>query len=471
MVMQSDPASSRQALKSSPTDLGRAKRARTKHACDECRRSQKKCDGDKPLCRRCYLNGTHCTYTPHKSRNQCLCTGQGEEIQGDSFVPDVFVFADQSQSSFHTWSATGSPNQSPTVSDSLLQTPPPTNLSQDDRFGTVQNAVLQLPEIPYESEIVLSTETIHCGRNIYNHRSYSLPSFLSASSISTSPPATEYSSHAASGSLSGNLAKEGVTPAEAKFVPPGYSSGLDSERNLGAAYLSSHCDITHQIQELSQRSVESGTLLDVSAAHHGQQAPQMHLSQRRDSVLTPDRTSVGLPNGQVYSMPQYTTGQTFVNSLDSTSSSSSSSSSMNCSSGVGDAAGAYSQWLAQVHASGVFCSSSDIRNVPSLGPTSQSTCLGGGTRTDYSFFDVMGQSTELYSGLTRARTSDLLGSPASNVTRQHRGMMLQNLPSPHFSHNQWVNGPVSPPLSGSYPGSADPSPSACSTNSFPGWSQ
>ncbi|KAL5504477.1 hypothetical protein ACEPAH_7138 [Sanghuangporus vaninii] len=463
--MQSNPASSRQALKSSPTDPGRAKRARTKHACDECRRSQKKCDGDKPLCRRCYLNGTHCTYTPHKGRNQCLCTDQGEETRGDSSVPDAFVFADQSQSSFHTWSATVSPSQSPAVSDSLLQTPPLTNLSQDDRFGMVQNAVLQLPEIPYESEIVLSSETIYCGRNIYNHRSYSLPSFLSASSISTSPQATEYSSHAGSGSLPGNLAKECVAPAEAKFVPPGYSSVL--ERNWDAAYLSSHCDITLQTQESSQRSAESGTLLDVSAAHHGQQVPRMHLSQRRDSVRTPDRTSVGLPNGQIYSIPQYTTGQTSANSLDSISS----SSSMNYSSDVGDAAGAYSQWLAQVHTSGVFCSSSDIRNVPSLDPTSQSTCLGGGTKTNYSFFDVMGQPTQLYSSLTRARPSDLLGSPTSNVTRQHCGMMLQNLPSPHFSHNQWVNGPVSSPLSGSYPGSADQSPSACSTNSFSGWSQ
>ncbi|KAL5483015.1 hypothetical protein ACEPAI_8244 [Sanghuangporus weigelae] len=466
MVMQSSPASSRQALKSSPTDPGRVKRARTKHACDECRRSQKKCDGDKPLCRRCYLNGTHCTYTPHKSRNQCLCTGQGEEIRGDSSVPDVFVFADHSQSSFHTWSAADSPNQSPGVSDSLPQTPPPTNLSQDDRFGTVQNAVLQLPEIPYESEIVLSSETIHCGRNIYNHRSYSLPSFLSASSISTSPQATEYSSHAASGSLPGKLAKEGVTLAEAKLVLPGYSSALDSERNFGAAYLSSHCDITLHTQEVSQRGVGSRKLFDVSAAHHGQQVPEMHLSQRQDSVHTPDTTSVGLPNDQIYGMPQYTTGQTSSNSLGTAS-----SSSMSYSSNVGDTVNAYSQWLAQAHASGVFCSSPDIRNVPSLDATSQNTCLAGGTRTDYSFFDVMGYPTELYSGLTRARPSDLLGSSASNVTRQHRGMMLQNLPSPHFSHNHWVNGPVSPPLSGSYPGSADPSPSACSTNSFPAWSQ
>ena len=53
------------------------------------------CDGDKPLCRRCYLNGTHCTYTPHKSRNQCPCAGQGEETRGESSVPDVFVFADR----------------------------------------------------------------------------------------------------------------------------------------------------------------------------------------------------------------------------------------------------------------------------------------------------------------------------------------------------------------------------------------
>ncbi|KAL5512476.1 hypothetical protein ACEPAG_3129 [Sanghuangporus baumii] len=464
MVMQAGLASSRQTLKSSSTDPGRGKRARTKHACDECRRSQKKCDGDKPLCRRCYLNGTYCTYTPHKSRNQCLCTGQGEEIRRDSSVPDVFVFADHSQSSFHTWSAADSPNQSPGVSDSLLQTPPPTSLSQDDRFGTAQNAVLQLPEIPYESEIVLSSETIHCGRNIYNHRSYSLPSFLSASSISTSPQATEYSSHAASGSLPDKLAKEGATLAEAKLVHPGYSSALDSEGNFGAAYLSSHCDITLHTQEVSQRSVGSGTLLDVSAAHHGQQVPEMHLNQRQGSVHTPDRTIVGLPNDQIYGMPQYTTGQTSSNLLGNES-----SSSMSYSSSVGDTASAYSQWLSQVHASDVLCSSSDTQGVPSLSTISQSTCLAVGTRTDCSFFDVMGYPTELYPGLTRARPSDLLGSPASNVPRQHRGMMLQNLPSAHFSRNQWVNGPVSPPLNCSYPCSADPSPSPCSTNSFPDW--
>lgn len=367
----------------------------------------------------------------------------------------------ESQSSFHTWSATSSPDQSPDASESALHTPPPTNLSQDDRFGTAQNAVLQLPETPYESEISPSPEMIHCGRNIYNHRSYSLPSFLSANSVPTSPQAPEYSSHNVPTSLSGNLVDEFSALAEAKLVPPGYFSAPAPERKISAAYLSSHCDITLHDQELSQRSVESGTFFDVST-HHGHQVPEMHLSQRQVSVHTADKSSVPLFGDHSYDVRQYMEGKYSTNSSPLSASDSS---------GAGHAVDAYSAWLAQIHANGAFSPSSDSRTDTSLNASIQNIYSASTHRSDYSSFEMMSQDAEPYAGISRARPSNTLGCNSPSVTRQYPGMMLQNLPAPRFSHNQWVNGPAPPPPNGSYPSSANPSPSACSTCSFPEWAQ
>lgn len=110
--LSSPSVSSRQST--SAADSVRAKKARTKHACDECRRSQKKvqqcykyrrkrerfmnlsfssqCDGEQ-VCYRCRSNGTQCVYTPHKSRNSCACVDQNESHL-NSFVPDVHISAD-----------------------------------------------------------------------------------------------------------------------------------------------------------------------------------------------------------------------------------------------------------------------------------------------------------------------------------------------------------------------------------------
>ncbi|TDL16940.1 hypothetical protein BD410DRAFT_844027 [Rickenella mellea] len=95
MAAQRTSPSSRPSTKSPPNSPARKlKRPRTKHACDECRRSQKKCDGERPVCHRCSLNGTKCTYTPHKSRGQCECAGHkgAEGPQHDGPVADVYIF-------------------------------------------------------------------------------------------------------------------------------------------------------------------------------------------------------------------------------------------------------------------------------------------------------------------------------------------------------------------------------------------
>ncbi|KAE8548937.1 hypothetical protein EYB25_009320 [Talaromyces marneffei] len=41
-------------------------RARTKHACEACRRRRIKCDGARPVCQGCHVAGTQCVYADHK---------------------------------------------------------------------------------------------------------------------------------------------------------------------------------------------------------------------------------------------------------------------------------------------------------------------------------------------------------------------------------------------------------------------
>lgn len=41
-------------------------RARTKHACEACRRRRIKCDGARPVCQGCSAAGTQCSYADHK---------------------------------------------------------------------------------------------------------------------------------------------------------------------------------------------------------------------------------------------------------------------------------------------------------------------------------------------------------------------------------------------------------------------
>lgn len=187
--MTTQPISSASAARS--TDSGKTqKRARTKHACDECRRSQKKCDGERPLCRRCYLNGTQCTYTPHKSRSQCSsCVGQGDETHNAIPVADVFIFSESNSSSFLTWSANSSPEHSPIVSVSGPGTPLTMNHEIQSR-ASFQN--LRTNELPVHSNV--SGRLSHRTHPVYSHRSNSLPDFTSAGSSSSSPIMEEYPS-------------------------------------------------------------------------------------------------------------------------------------------------------------------------------------------------------------------------------------------------------------------------------------
>lgn len=45
---------------------GPVNRARTKHACEACRRRRIKCDGLRPVCQGCAIAGTDCLYADHK---------------------------------------------------------------------------------------------------------------------------------------------------------------------------------------------------------------------------------------------------------------------------------------------------------------------------------------------------------------------------------------------------------------------
>lgn len=38
------------------------------------------------------MNGTQCSFTPHKARNECACIGQEERKDRHEDVPEVFVF-------------------------------------------------------------------------------------------------------------------------------------------------------------------------------------------------------------------------------------------------------------------------------------------------------------------------------------------------------------------------------------------
>ncbi|KAI5115955.1 hypothetical protein M0805_004480 [Coniferiporia weirii] len=184
----------RQASSTSSADTGKSKRARTKHACDECRRSQKKCDGDKPLCRRCYLNGTQCTYTPHKSRSQCACTGQGDEVHRDALVPDVFIFPDTSLSSFHTWSTTSSPNQSPSTSGSGLDTPSPTYLTHEESLGAAQSTDYLSGATVNQAQLENLPPPLQRGSHLYNQRSRSVPNVSRIDSVPPPYRTTSFSS-------------------------------------------------------------------------------------------------------------------------------------------------------------------------------------------------------------------------------------------------------------------------------------
>ena len=215
---------------------GKAKRPRTKHACDECRRSQKKvrahrsasrvffalfanpssngqCDGEKPLCRRCYINGTQCTYTPHKNRSSCVCTGP-DDVRADGPIPDVFIFPSgmyqsclkclykrrclkfdtASPTSFYTWSSSNSPNQSPSTSGSEI--PSPTYLTMDDKVKAESLAAGHGDQQTSQPHLHLGdqaqTQILSTGfspRSIYTHsrRSCSAPNVSTGATLSSSP--------------------------------------------------------------------------------------------------------------------------------------------------------------------------------------------------------------------------------------------------------------------------------------------
>lgn len=97
-----------------------------------------------------------------------------------------------SSSSFLTWSAHSSPEQSPVVSISGPGTPPSSTLGQEILpRAPFQN--LRTNEIPVHSNI--SSRLSHRAHPVYSHRSNSLPEITSAGSSSSSPTMEEYSNN------------------------------------------------------------------------------------------------------------------------------------------------------------------------------------------------------------------------------------------------------------------------------------
>jgi len=119
---------------------GHPRRARTKHACDECRRSQKRCDGQKPFCGRCEAGGTSCSYTPHKARNQCASGLTDQGAKDGHYEPQVFedIYLTQESDSESldyeaSQSSVSSREQSPVEGE--IFTPSPTAGSHDEKTG------------------------------------------------------------------------------------------------------------------------------------------------------------------------------------------------------------------------------------------------------------------------------------------------------------------------------------------------
>ncbi|THH09077.1 hypothetical protein EW145_g2264 [Phellinidium pouzarii] len=181
MAAQSVSSTSRvhQSSSASSADPGKLKRARTKHACDECRRSQKK-------------SIDACTYTPHKSRSQCACTGQNDDARRDALVPDVFIFPDTSLSSFHTWSAASSPDQSPTTSGSGLDTPSTTYLTHSERHEAARSVIFQSSTTASQTGQLENLPPR--GSQLYSQRSRSVPNVSRINNASSPYRTTSFSS-------------------------------------------------------------------------------------------------------------------------------------------------------------------------------------------------------------------------------------------------------------------------------------
>ncbi|KLO16222.1 hypothetical protein SCHPADRAFT_938120 [Schizopora paradoxa] len=193
MAAQNSTSLSSAYARSHASRTDKPKRARTKHACDECRRSQKRCDGQKPLCARCKANGTTCSYTPHKARNQCVCTGP-DVREGHHHEPaDVIVFNPDpiGSAAFHTGAFStlnSSPEQLPAQAG--LLTPSPTFATHDETQdlafysagqqsnGYSMPAAQQfMPALQQPHQQFHNTHMqVHVQRNqMYSHRSHSVP--------------------------------------------------------------------------------------------------------------------------------------------------------------------------------------------------------------------------------------------------------------------------------------------------------
>ncbi|EJD08338.1 uncharacterized protein FOMMEDRAFT_144289 [Fomitiporia mediterranea MF3/22] len=447
----------------SSVDSVKSKRARTKHACDECRRSQKKCDGDKPLCRRCYLNGTRCTYTPHKSRSQCACIGQSEETHPETFTPDVYIFPDSSLGSFHTWSATSSPDQSPSASGSVLETSSPTNLGQDNRFGTAQNAVIEHKATAYGSpKNMTSSNSIRRGRHLYSHRSYSLPSFLNTSSIYSSPHATEFSTYPLSASLPHDLARQMPGMQEIGVMSSAHSA-LQVEQDIDLVALSTYDQFRLRHTQFTQGSAAPTCTYSASSLHDQETSARLDQGQLR---LLNAEGSIQLREQQLYEMQQYAVDQCSQNSFTANPV----SFPADYASSLDQPAHEYSSWPEQVHTRNVAPVPSHTRTsheVPSAPQHIEYDDIGN---AGHFIFGQPSATPGHFVSSTQLNGHDLTDLPSPAVDRRTNGTMLLHLPSPRFSHVHWTNEPVSPPLSGSYPCSVNPSPSAYGTSDFYDWS-
>lgn len=257
--------------------------------------SVNQCDGAKPLCRRCYLNGTQCTYTPHKSRSHCACTGQtGEEGRQEGPIPDVYIFPNSmyymhsqkdvvsykccsaSPSSFHTWSTSSSPEQSPSTSG--LDTPSPTFLSHDEMFETNRNSLLT--NTAHLSQTHLAQPQSSFQRNpLYNQRSCSVPNFHTV--ITPPPPRTTSSSTLILPTPFPSYSLEPITPHEA------YSSVHDIDqqdsRESDVSPTSAYSDL--MLPHLVQQDVDSIFAYDPAYSYDAQ-ASDAAISRSFDSFYS-----------------------------------------------------------------------------------------------------------------------------------------------------------------------------------------
>ncbi|KAH8110440.1 hypothetical protein DFH11DRAFT_1621409 [Phellopilus nigrolimitatus] len=436
-------------------DSGRSKRARTKHACDECRRSQKKCDGEKPLCRRCHLNGTQCTYTPHKSRSQCVCAGQSaDDVRLDAPVPDVFIFPNNpSLSSSFIWPTTSSPNQSPSRTESGLDTPSPAHLNQDEIFEAVQSSGFPSAVTPSQTQHNYSSPKLQRNTHLYSQRSYSVPNFSRASAATACHRTTSFSPSVAPSSLPHYPVERVSMTSSAHATHTAHHANIDLGSSPAGAYNEPLLPLH------APDDIDSVSIFDFAPQH----VLDMELGHRLSAVFSSESSSFPRQTQQPYRFQQAHLDHRARDSFDLPSATSSVDMDLSSNSNP--------DFIASQVPVG------PENTATTMMPFTQASLLDTRASSQNFRFEQNAQSRhDGRVGYLRPRIHASEISPSFAESRSSEGMPL-NLSPPHFSQSPspWPGASelqtITSPPSRNCPSSAYPSPNAYDALEYYDWSQ